>query len=217
MSGVPPAEFKPLASTLKCTVYGAFGGDETWANVIHVRKTNLDEPGETSAAAVSSALNQFYAGHRANKTPLWTALGVRIRSMQAEDRPTFHYPWAGIVGQGTTEPLPPQVALVLTLKHQSGVLRPRYGRMFLNGYCETHNDANGRPSVATQTEVRLAGDTLMSALVAAGLQLVIASRTIEDEPNPPFYAVWPVTDLSTDDVWDTQRSRARQRGRTRTT
>ena len=192
--------------TVRATAYGTHGPD-MWNNVFHFKHIGAGEMPESDRALISSRLNQLYASERATKSVKWAALGVRIRSVETVEAQTYVYPWAGLVGQASVDPLPPQIALVTTLVNQEGNRAARYGRFFRNGYTESQSDADGRPSTALVSAELGAADALLTASTASGPLWVIASRVKPDPLNPGFMDTDPVTNVTIDNVWDTIRSR----------
>lgn len=109
-------------------------------------------------------------------------------------------------------PLPQEVALCLSYRGVNPSLPPgrRRGRIYIGplsfqGIQTAPTDPNpGRPLGTFTNTLRLAAVRLHTELLAAGWQWVVYSPTASGVGAP---VITPITEVSTDDAWDTQRRR----------
>lgn len=158
----------------------------------------------TIGAAVKTGLTTSALGARITTNVALANVG--LRDVRTANTAEFLDSGAAVAGTGALDTLPPQTALVVTLRTaQAG--RSFRGRVYLCGFSETENFAAGTYSgqagpVAFITAVQ-------SALVNNGLNLGVISRPRTDPLNPSAGFVTPVTSIVLrDNVWDTQRRRA---------
>jgi len=152
---------------------------------------------------------------------------LRIWSLRYPNIATQIYNMGELMGTVAGDPLPPQVALVLTkrtgMRGKSG-----RGRMYLCGLSEASSDL-GRPSIAIQAAANTLAAALENILTDVGVaktytpivvslkQYAINSRVVVDPGPPPVYGPAPapinvingsdITDMVASDIWNTQRPR----------
>lgn len=139
---------------------------------------------------------------------------VGIRDINVANQAEFLDTGGAVAGSDAGQALPPQIALVITLR--TALAGPRFrGRVYLPGWTETVNDAAGLCTSAAAEGGRLFIASIYNALVASGMELAVLSRPRDADllHVPPITAragvatpsnVFVVRDL----VWDTQRRRA---------
>jgi hypothetical protein len=131
---------------------------------------------------------------------------VGIRDIRTPNQPEYVDTGAAVVGTGTGDLLPLQTALCITLRTALAG-RSYRGRVYLFGYAESVNDANGR-IVSSATSVSFV-TAIKSALASSSLDLGIISRPAPTLPIPRAGGVTAVTSIvARDTIWDTQRRRA---------
>jgi hypothetical protein len=112
-------------------------------------------------------------------------------------------------GTAVGDMLPPQIALVVTIR-TSLAGRSFRGRCFIPGWAETANGTNGQAAAAAGSAAAGFVNGIALALRASGMELAVVSRPAPtaDPPRPvgivTAFASVQVRDL----VWDTQRRRA---------
>jgi hypothetical protein len=157
---------------------------------------------------------------------------VRIWSLVWPNVGTGIFSMGGQLGTVAGDPLPPQIAMVLTkrtaLRGKSG-----RGRMYLCGFSED-SSTNGRPTVAVQAACNAFASALKNPFVGASggktftpvvvslKQYAIDSVEVDNPGPPPTFKPKPppiqfpkggdITSVIADDVWFTQRRRTIGRG-----
>lgn len=131
---------------------------------------------------------------------------IGLRDIRSANTAEFLDSGAAVVGTGTGDALPPQTALVVTLRTASAGRRFR-GRVYLPGFCEAVNLTNGVFS-ALASPVNFI-TAIKSALTTSGMDLGVLSRPNPDATPPNAGFITVVTSMVLrDSVWDTQRRRA---------
>lgn len=139
---------------------------------------------------------------------------VGLRNIAVEDQAEFLDANAAQPGLEATALLPPQIALVVTLR--TALAGPSFrGRVFLGGFTEASNEATSTCTAGSAANAVSFISGVSSALTASGFTLAVLSRPRDAEPLalPPKPA-WAgrgtgVTAIVTRNlVWDTQRRRA---------
>lgn len=163
---------------------------------------------QTIANTVGAAVKTGFASSSQNAAvsiPV-TLVNVGLRDLRTAGQPEFLDAGAAVAGTNPSDPLPPQVALVITLR--TALVGQHYrGRVYLPGFGETTNTTSGAASSGSNG-VTFIG-TIKSALQGSGMDLGVISR-----PNPLATPPWTgfVTTVTSivcrDLVWDTQRRRA---------
>jgi hypothetical protein len=164
--------------------------------------------------AVGTALRSgaTSSGLVAQQSPLVRIATVGIRDINEPNQPEITDNTAGPIGTGTNPPLPPQTALVVTLRTALAGRRFR-GRSYVFGWASNANTGAG---VATQLAADAATtwiQTIRADVSASGLELAVISRPVwSDDPIPILIRageVHPITGVAMrNHVWDTQRRRA---------
>lgn len=161
---------------------------------------------DAAAAFASSGLNT----HMNNATALQS---VSIRDISAANRFEFVSTQASVPGTLVTEPLPLNVASVVTLR-TAGAGRSFRGRVYFGGFTETENDGTGRAIAAVNTVTVAFLNALNTAWQARGLRLAVLSRprdqVVIPERTIPGKAGFasPVTAVIARNLkWESQRRR----------
>jgi hypothetical protein len=178
-------------------VTGAPTIDVTLANSIHTAM---------GAALVASGLPDHWG-------TTTTFLRVSLRDMRTANLAEVDSTGAQITGAAGIDQLPPQTAAVITLRTLKAGKSFR-GRIYMPGFGEEANDADGAIATAVMTSLGIFAGTLPT-VYTGGLQLAVASRQVVDRTPTGNCAVLkasqitPVTNaLVRDTRWDTQRRRA---------
>jgi hypothetical protein len=191
-----------IADTLRVSVEGRMPNGHTWANVLHFRKSGaLTFAG--AIAVLDPILTPLYSGNAAG-TPGWrynassAASVVQIRYLPLDGVSAFTVIAHAFNGANAGDPLPANVALVITLRT---ALRGRAhrGRCYWGGFEESSNTTGGVPTAGVVANVATVWGQLLTNLVASGVSLVVASYLHSSAEN--------VTSLNVDSRWDTQRRR----------
>jgi len=125
---------------------------------------------------------------------------VGVRSIGALNQPEFLDSGVGVAGTATGNFLPPQTALVITLRTALAGKEYR-GRTYLCGFSVTANDPNGLATVATTNVAGGWVTAIKDALTANGLTMAVISRKLNI--GTPITLI-----LSRNNVWETQRRRS---------
>lgn len=158
----------------------------------------------TIGAAIKTALTSSGLGGLLNTTV--TLANVGLRDIRTANQAEFLDTGGAVAGTAVTGLLPPQTALVVTLRTaQAG--RSYRGRVYLPGFDEGNNSATGTATAAVSPVTFVS--SVKSALVTSGLDLGVLSRPAPDAIPPRSGFITPVTSMVLrDQVWDTQRRRA---------
>lgn len=135
-----------------------------------------------------------------------TLANVGLRDIRTANQAEFLDSGGAVAGTSAGDLLPPQTALVVTLRTaQAG--RSFRGRVYLPGFTEGVNTPGGASSWVTAPVTFITA--IKSALVTSGMDLGVLSRPAPDALPPRSGFVTTVTSIVVRDaVWDTQRRRA---------
>lgn len=130
----------------------------------------------TIGAAVKAAVAS--SGLGAELVPAASLTRVGLRDVTNANMPEFFDTGAAVPGTGTGDPVPRQVALVVTLRTaQSG--HSFRGRVYLGGFTETANQAGGNAAASTTTASGSFITAVKNALIASGMDLAVLARPSE--------------------------------------
>lgn len=207
-----------LTFRIQCS--GTLLGGEVWANVWHAR---LDETVPNSVWNVGlvddieAEFETFYTSVATNAgiDNSWTLEQIVVSDVSGFNSPRFYSPV--IVGASTSEAIPTQNAIVISLKTALNSKRGR-GRIYLSGF--TEEAITGTSSVSLNTADRdvigNAAATLRDNLETLAMNgptdlvhLAVYSRVDEESRN--------VTDIRIGRRFDIQRRRANKQGEAYTT
>lgn len=188
-------------NTVQIRLIWALNTVDTAVNVYHGIKKDVFS--SVDQAAVDDLKNQIVTQFNAStfKTAInqnWSLARVGIRDLNTANQPEFISGVTGAAGTFTSELLPLNVALCVTLR--TGKAGTSYrGRTYLGGWTE----GGSTGGVAAANQVTAATDwvtRLQSAFSTAGYDLAVASRKLGKSEK--------VTSIQTrNNVWDTQRRR----------
>lgn len=131
---------------------------------------------DTIGSAVKSAFTSQLATHIATNNGL---VRVSIRDLRGDHLPEFRDTGATALGTGVGDSLPSQTALCLTLR-TAGSGKSFRGRVYLGGYTETVNSANGAASQAAATASIAFLQAIDTSLTSSGLRLAVLTRPQPD-------------------------------------
>jgi len=169
---------------------------------------------KTDALATDVLAGFTSSGLKALMASTTELLGVGIRDIRTANLVEYVQTGSPVAGTGAGDPLPNEVAAVVTLRTQFAGKSFR-GRVYISGANEAQNDAAGHIATAFNTACVNFMDEVESAMGTQGITLSVLSRPTWLNLAPPAdtqsYAggVEPVTSKTARDViWDSQRSRS---------
>lgn len=179
---------------------GTFAASETWANVFHV-SAEVGDFTEADAVTIMELFEDYYQSVASARSAIWRLTQITARDIREPFQPTFSLDPTPVVGGSAIAMVPPQVAMVVTLRTGLNSRRGR-GRTYLNGFLNTAiNSANGQfvgSVVSTQASLFL---DLCVDLDNNDSPLLVSSRTDQLSRK--------VTAISVDSRPDTQRGRVK--------
>lgn len=191
-----------IADVLRVAVEGQAANGHQWANVMHFRKSGI----LTFAAAIAS-LDPLLASHYSTNVASgnsWHQLATttdkvtQIRYTPLDGTSATVVNTHAITGVNTGDPLPAEVALVVTLRTgRRG--RSFRGRVYVGPINEAINVPPGVPNAANVADTATQWNTFLTNLVGSGVSLVVASYTL--------LLATDVTTCTVDQIWDSQRRR----------
>lgn len=152
------------------------------------------------AAFTSSSMNTVLS-------TVVSLVNVGLRDIRSANQAEFLDVGAAVAGTLAGDFLPPQTALVITLRTaQAG---PRFrGRIYFCGYGETQNGPLGTAIGCTTISINFAA-AIKAALVSSSLDMGVIHRPTSAPLPISAGFITPVTAVvARDSVWDTQRRRA---------
>lgn len=177
-------------------------------NVLGALKTGTVTVNQALANTVGTAIKAAFtsSGQAAVVGTAVSLVNIGLRDISTINLAEFLDSGAAVPGTATGSLLPPQTALVSTLR-TANAGRSYRGRVYLMGYVSTGMDALGASSVAARTAASNFVNAINTALQASAMQLAVMSR-----PNPATGKVGFSTAVTTvqmrDAIFDTQRRRA---------
>ena len=159
-----------------CTLYFSLNG-EIGVNVYATRilSGTIDQ---IKADSVGAAIKAAFTAQAATFASTTRLEKVGLRDMRASAYPEYLDGNAGVPGTGTGDPLPRQIAAVVTLRTALAGARYR-GRSYIGGFSETENSTTGSISAALQASVVSWVQGVDGAMQANGLKMAVASRPAE--------------------------------------
>lgn len=192
------------------------GGEASAVNVLGALNPGAVAINQSLANTVGAAIkarftSSGYVGVISNQYAL---AQVTLRNINVANQAEFPDAGAAVVGTDTSHPLPPQTALVVTLR--TAMAGPSYrGRVYMCGWGEGANDTTGLAVAGSAAGATAFVAGVQTDLAAAGLTLAVLSRPRDADPLhiPPILAKagWgtAVTSIILRNlVWDTQRRRS---------
>lgn len=189
---------------------------KTAKNVLHARVASGFAVTPTVAEALRAAISGS-AAYTAWKAHLHTSCAfasVGLRDLRSANQPIEESTGAANPGTGAVDPLPPEVALVATLRTALAG-RSFRGRVYLCGFDAGALTATGNATAGTVTDGTNFMSEVASALTAEGMTLCIAqpARAAYTSPNGTVHAARPAatadvtSQLVRDGIFDSQRRR----------
>ena len=169
------------------------------------------------ADAVSTSVGNLWNANLAALTPNVVAYaGVSLRDLRDQGFPLVDSTVPGHVGTAPiAEALPLQIAACLTIRTNKAGRKYR-GRMYWVGFGESANDATNHMTAACKTALDAFAAGFQAASNVSGLQLGVTHRPTAFDPitglpiSPGLGFTTPaIAVVCRDNVWDTQRRRAR--------
>jgi hypothetical protein len=161
-------------------------------------------------ALTTAVLGRFTSsGLKALSASTTSLLGAGIRDIRTANQAEFYNTSAPVAGTGAGDPMPNQMAAVVTLRTALAGKSYR-GRVYIGGANEAENDSAGHIVAAYNTAIAAFITGVQTDMATEGITLAVMSRP---RTAPPFPVAWggaitPVTAITTRDVlWDTQRRR----------
>lgn len=139
-------------------------------------------------------------------------ISVGLRDIRTANQPEFVSVAAAVPGTGAGNPLPNQLAAVVTLRTALAG-RSFRGRAYFGGFIAGENTAAGAILAALNTALVAFVTNMQTDLAASAITLGVISRPFAGAAGPPVRparlgSVTPVTGIVTRDTkWDTQRRR----------
>jgi len=189
-----------------------FGG-RVRLNVLHFTGTSSRPVNQANTDSANTAIRSLFSssGLAVMTAPSYGFRGVTARDISSPTNPEFiGSPSTNIPGDGTTDALPSQIAMVVSLKTDKRGRNYR-GRVYIPGVEELQSDTNGLASAGYQTAVTAFMDGVRTYLAGVNWPLAVVSRAYpaDDAAGLPAKIAdfANVVAVSTDQVFDTQRRR----------
>lgn len=214
----------------RVTITGdCYGGAEHWQTGFQLGNNagDVESVDPLAAGAVAAAWEVFFENsiHHIPTTYRTTEVKVSLINTNGTTdmgQISYHTLSPVITGGSPDNPLPPQVALAVTMTSQLQRGLASKGRMYLPGYAHTVDGATGKIPPARAQEVangmKLFFDTVNDSVLVPGT-VVLASKghktTALDTNNQPVYVdgiTTTVTGCRVGNVFDTQRRRRNELG-----
>lgn len=203
--------FIPVADTCEVAFHYQTGFGEPMVNTFHV-----EIPGGYGSSDLEGVCELFRDWWNGTTVGVYVPLqdfqssavvleSITARSMAAATDPTFELS-VNAAGGDATEVMPYQLAIVASWKTGfSG--RSFRGRTYLGGITQQYNDG-GAVTAAGVAALQITMQTLIDQVEAvATQQLVVVSKYSGGAPRAAGVTT-PITSVTIDNVWDTQRRRS---------
>lgn len=162
-------------------VVSGFVLGQPWTNVIGVRSATADAIDEESVIDLAVAVRDLYDSWSNLLCNEWTLDALVVQDIEQSTRPAWDAPMAQLTGTDSTNPLPPNAAVVVS--HSTGLRgRSFRGRTYLSGFTVDSIDGSGTISSARQTAILAGWDTFRSdlgAIAPVAFEHVVISRRLE--------------------------------------
>lgn len=186
-------------------------------NVLHMQFTNAGPLNPNIADTIFNSIvgNANFTTWRGFLPTTTEFTNVDVRDLRASNLPLITSTGTAVPGSSAGTALPPQTAMVTTLRTaQAG--RAFRGRVYFGGLATNTDDGTGRIAPAANTAMLGAMSAVGQAMVSAGGTLAILQRALPDRPGHGGVtlparpgAIVPVTDVVARDlIFDTQRRRS---------
>lgn len=139
-------------------------------------------------------------------------ISVGLRDIRTANQPEFVSVAAAVPGSGAGNPVPNQLAAVVTLRTALAG-RSYRGRAYFGGFIVGENTAAGAIVAGLNTALVAFVTNIQTDLAASAITLGVISRPFAGDAGPPVHparagVVTPVTGIiARDTKWDTQRRR----------
>lgn len=189
-----------------------FGGRQR-LNVLHFTGTSSRPVNQANTDAANNAIRALFgsSGLGVLTAPSYGLKGVTARDIANATNPEFTgSPSTIIPGDGSTDALPPQIALVASLKTDKRGRNYR-GRVYIPGAEELASDANGQVTASYSTAVQAFVDGIRTYLAGVNWPMAVVSRAYPADDaaglpaKPADFA--NVVSVAVDNIFDTQRRR----------
>lgn len=204
-----PALVVPNAAVLR--LIWSLSGQPYAVNVLGVNKNAVSTITQTTVNTLGAAIKtSFSSSGLAGVVGTAVSLqSVGLRDINSANQPELFDVGAAVPGTAVGDLLPPQIALVVTLRSALAG-RSFRGRCFLTGYAESANGATGQASAGAGTASSGFTVAIAGNLGASGFSLAIISRPAPgaSPPRPTGMVNNVIAHVVRDLVWDTQRRRA---------
>lgn len=131
---------------------------------------------ETIGSAVKGAFTTNLAPRMAASCNL---VRVGIRDLRSTNLPEFRDTGTAVIGTGTGEIMPPNIAAVVTLR-TAGSGKSFRGRIYFGGFTETENTINGIAAPAVGTSIVAFAQAIDTAVTGPGFRLAVLTRPQDD-------------------------------------
>lgn len=139
---------------------------------------------------------------------------IGVRDISTEGMPEYLDAGPTVTGGSVGEPLPGQIALVVSVATERAGAKYR-GRVYVSGWTETDNDSTGQCTQAGATAAQAFVQAVSDAMDAQGLTFAVLSRPVEAKTIPvktitarSGFATAALSLQVNNLLWDTQRRRA---------
>jgi len=150
-------------------------------NVLHAIAPGGYTVNQTTANTLGAAVKSaFSANLGATMNGSVAIVRVGLRDLRTANSAEFLDSGAAVGGTGTGDMLPASVASAVTLRTAKAG-KSFTGRVYISGFIEAENDANGSTSSAAASAAVGFMVGVQSAMTASGLQLAVASRPSEEK------------------------------------
>lgn len=207
---VPGAVILGNAGELK--VHWDFGG-RVRLNVLHFTGTSSRPVNQANTDAANTAVRNAFSssGLQILTAPTYGIGAVSCRDMSSATAPEFiGTPTTVIPGDGSTDALPSQIALVASLKTDKRG-KNYHGRVYVPGASEAASDSAGLATPEYVTAVRTFIDTIRTYLAGVNWPMAVVSRAYpaDDAAGLPAKIAdfANVLSVAVDNSFDTQRRR----------
>jgi len=224
MAKAPPLQ---VNNAVMLRLLGSLNTTTVMINVLAAIKTGTVVVDQTLANQLDTAIRSAWTTNMAPRCATTTSFGgVGVRDLSQANLTEFFSPYSATPGTGTGDSLPGGAACVVSLKTAFSGRRYR-GRVYLGGFTETENLANGVMSATVQTACAAFIQAIDTALQAHTMRLAVLSRpayaqtlthtttasdgtqnvVTHNRPARPG-AITQVSSISVrNTIWDSQRKR----------
>jgi hypothetical protein len=198
-----------VPNTVQVRLIWIAAGTEFAVNVLHFRNATSVTVDQTLANNLALDVKSAWDTAVALGTVINSTTGISritVRDLNTANQPEFGATVTAALGSGTSEILPRQVSLVVTLRTALAG-RSFRGRVYVPGFTELANDSTGRATALAQSVADAIVRNVRANFSIRGLLMGVVSTRTNKLPRPTNI-ITDVTSLSVrDGVWDNQRRR----------